>query len=133
MLHLGDHAPRPQHLAIAYLGDRSNCSAGHACFIEPCEPFVARALLDDSLYQRDENIAVPDSVGRTRKSLVVRQLCHARRSAEPTPEVVICYAEIDPTIRGLESFIGDDSGVLVAPPPGRIARREIDAGVESQQ
>jgi hypothetical protein len=40
--HLGDHAPRSQHVAVADLADCSNGSTRHITLIEDFEPFVAR-------------------------------------------------------------------------------------------
>src|SRR6266567_4686180 len=99
--HLGDHSPCPQHIAVADIRNRSNSPAGHAGPVKELEPFVARALLDYSLHQRNQDIAVANTVGGARKSLVFRQLCRRCRRAETTPEIVVCNTKIDPAVSGL--------------------------------
>jgi hypothetical protein len=59
------HSACLQDLAVADLCDCPNGPAGHAAVIKPLEPVVSRALLDHRLYERDQDIPVPHSVGRT--------------------------------------------------------------------
>src|SRR5215831_7461569 len=103
--HLGNHAPRSQHFAVADLADCSNGSTRHITLIEDFEPFVARALLNNRSYDRKQGIAVTNSVWRTRKSSVLREFCRTNSRTEATPYTIIRDAEVDPAIGGLESLV----------------------------